>query len=171
MDILEIIRKRRSIREFEDRAVPEEAMDDLVEALRWAPSAGNLQSRFFYLILNPALREELAEAAYAQDFIAQAPLVVVACADRRIAHTYGRRGTELYMIQDSSASVQNLLLVAHAKGLGAVWVGSFDEERVRSLLDIPDDLRPVSIVPIGWPAETPSPRSRVPRDHVVKIVR
>jgi nitroreductase len=171
MDILEMIRKRRSIREFEDRAVPDEAMDDLVEALRWAPSAGNLQSRFFYFVLNETLRQELAEAAYAQDFIAQAPLVVVACADRRIAHTYGRRGTDLYMIQDASASLQNLLLVAHERGLGAVWVGSFDEERVRSLLDIPDDLRPVALVPVGWPAEKPSPRSRVPRDHEVKIVR
>lgn len=171
MDVLKIIRKRRSIREFEDRAVPEEAMDDLVEALRWAPSAGNLQSRFFYFVLNEMLRQELAEAAYAQDFIAQAPLVVVACADRRIAHAYGRRGTDLYMIQDASASLQNLLLVAHARGLGAAWVGSFDEDRVRSLLDVPDDLRPIAIVPVGWPAETPSPRPRVPRDHVVKIVR
>ena len=171
MDILEIIKKRRSIREFEDRAVPEEVMDDLVEALRWAPSAGNLQSRFFYFVLNPALREELAEAAYAQDFIARAPLVVVACADRRIAHTYGRRGMELYMIQDASASAQNLLLAAHARGLGAVWVGSFDEERVRFLLDIPDDLLPVALVPIGWPAERPLPRSRFPRDQMVKVLR
>jgi nitroreductase len=75
------------------------------------------------------------------------------------------------MIQDAAASVQNLLLVAHARGLGAVWVGSFDEERVRSLLDIPDAMRPVALVPVGWPAEKPSPRSRVPRDHEVKIVR
>ncbi|MBI3393452.1 MAG: nitroreductase family protein, partial [Nitrospirae bacterium] len=68
-------------------------------------------------------------------------------------------------------SVQNLLLAAHARGLGGVWVGSFDEEPVRALLDIPDDLRPVALVPVGWPAEHPLPRSRVPHEQMVKVVR
>lgn len=171
MDLLQIIRRRRSIREFQERPIPEEMLDDLVEALRWAPSAGNLQSRFFYLVFREALRIQLAEAALAQDFVAQAPLVVVACADRRILRTYGRRGTMLYMIQDVAASLQNLLLVAHARGLGAVWVGAFDEERVRAILAIPEHLVPVALVPVGYPAERPQAPSRLPHDRLVKMIR
>ena len=171
MDILRIIRERRSIRAFQDRPLSEALLDELVEALRWAPSAGNLQSRFFYFVLEPGLRQRLAEAALAQEFVAEAPLVVVACADRRIARRYGRRGTELYMLQDVATSLQNLLLVAHARGLGAVWVGAFEEERVRDLLEIPEPLRPVALVPVGYPAERPPAPPRVPKHALHKKVR
>lgn len=170
-DLLQIIRRRRSIRKFEERPIPDELLDDLIEALRWAPSAGNLQSRFFYFVFDRKIREQLAEAALAQEFVARAPLVVVACADRRIARTYDRRGTELYMIQDVAASVQNMLLVAHALGLGSTWVGAFDEERVRALLDMPEHLRPAAIVPVGYPAEQPAPTPRIPKSRLVKMVR
>jgi nitroreductase len=171
MEILQAIKERRSIREFQDRPLPEEAMKDFLEALRWAPSAGNLQSRFFYFVFNADLRRRLAEAALGQEPVAQAPLVVVACADRRIADHYGRRGTELYMLQDVATSLQNLLLVVHAKGLGAVWTGAFDEERVRSVLEPPDHLRPVALVPIGYPNEHPLAPPRLPAKDVGRVVR
>jgi nitroreductase len=171
MDILQMIQSRRSIREFQDRSLPEKVVDDLMEALRWAPSAGNLQSRFFYFVFNPELRKRLAEAALSQEFIARAPLVVVACADYRIADHYGQRGQELYMLQDVAASLQNLLLVAHARGLGATWVGALNEDRVRKLLNVPDHLRPVALVPVGYPDERPEAPSRISANEMGKVVR
>ena len=126
MNILDIIKNRRSVREFKDLEIPEKAIDVLFEALRWAPSAGNLQSRKFYFVFNEAIRNKLAQTGLRHDFVSfivRAPLVVVACADLRIASRYKERGNNLYCIQDTAASVQNLLLAAHDQGLGTCWVG------------------------------------------------
>jgi nitroreductase len=173
MNIIDIIKNRRSVREFKDQEIPESAIDVLIEALRWAPSAGNLQSRKFYFVLNEELRNKLARTGLRQDyvsFIAKAPLVVVGCADLRIATRYKERGTDLYAIQDTAISVQNLLLAAQDLGLGTCWVGAFKEDEVKKVLDLPDYLRPVVLVPVGYPAKTPKAPARLPKDDCVKVL-
>ncbi len=171
MEILEAIKQRRSIRQFQRRALPPQVLDTLIEAVRWAPSAGNLQSRRFYFVFNEALKAKLARAALDQPFIAQAPVAVVGCADHRIARQYGERGVTLYCLMDVAASLQNLLLAAVAQGLGSCWVGAFDEDEVRQLLQLPPHLRPVAIVPIGFAAEHPQPPPRMPSEGVVAFIR
>jgi nitroreductase len=171
MEVLEAIKQRRSIRQFQRKVLPPGVLDTLIEALRWAPSAGNLQSRRFYFVFNEGLKAQLARAALDQDFIAQAPLAVVACADHRIAGRYRERGVRLYCLMDVAASLQNLLLATRAQGLGACWVGAFDEDEVRALLKLPPHLRPVAIVPIGFPAEHPEPPPRVPKEEAVVFVQ
>lgn len=172
MTVLEAITARRSIRRFTDQQVPEEMIDVLLDAVRWAPSAGNLQSRKFFFILDVPLRTALAAAALGQQFIARAPLVVVACADLRISLRYGERGADLYCIQDSAASVQNLLLAAHELGLGSCWVGAFDEAAVNDLLSLPEYHRPVAIIPVGYAAkEVRSAPARKKREETAEIIR
>jgi nitroreductase len=171
MEVFEAIKGRRSVRQFKRKPLPTQTFDILVDALRWAPSAGNLQSRRFYFVLNESLKAQLARAALDQDFIAQAPLAVVACADHRIAWRYGDRGVQLYSLMDVAASLQNLLLTAQAEGLGSCWVGAFDEENVRRLMELSADLRPVAIVPIGFPAESVEPPPRVSREEAVTYIR
>lgn len=171
MDILDIITQRRSIRQFKKKPLSPQVLDTMMDALRWAPSAGNLQSRKFYFIVNENLKRVLARAALDQDFIADAPLAVVACADHRIARRYGERGIRLYCLMDVAASVQNLLLAAQALGLGSCWVGAFHEDDVRNLLDLPGHLRPVAIVPIGYSAEDADPPPRVSREEAVVFMR
>jgi len=170
MAVLEAIRNRRSVRAFRPDPIPEEAMLALKEALRWAPSAGNLESRHFHFVHEEALRRRLAEAAFGQDFVARAPLVVVCSADRSIERRYGRRGLELYMLQDVAASIQNLLLAAHALGLGAVWVGAIDEGAVARALQLEAHLRVVALVPVGFAAENPEPPRRSPLHMLVTDV-
>ncbi len=173
MNILDIIKNRRSVRDFTDQKILEGEVDALIDALRWAPSAGNFQSRKFYFFFNKDIRNKLAQAGFKQDFvsfIATAPLVVVACADLSIASRYGERGTHLYCIQDTAASVQNLLLAAHGLGLGTCWVGAFREEKVREILLLPNNLRPVVIVPVGYPARTPKAPDRVSRIAAVELL-
>lgn len=173
MDIIDIIKTRRSVRDFIDREIPESAVAVLAEALRWAPSAGNLQSRKFYFVFNHAVRNQLAGTGYRENFvsfIAQAPLVIVACADHNIASLYGERGLHLYCLQDSAASIQNLLLAAHALGLGACWVGAFKEDKVRAVLSLPSNLRPVAMVPVGYPARTPGVTERVSTQDAVAMI-
>jgi nitroreductase len=172
MSILDIIRNRRSVRDFQDSQLPEEAVNNLIEAIRWAPSAGNLQSRKFYFIFDREIRKKLAAAALNQHFIEQAPLAVVACLDRHIAVRYGDRGVNLYGIQDVAASIMNLMLVAHELQLGTCWVGAFNEYDVVEILDLPDHLRPVAIVPVGYPGKVPEGRQkRLSKEETVQMVR
>jgi nitroreductase len=173
MNILDIIKNRRSVRDFTDQQIPEGVIDVLIETLRWAPSAGNLQSRKFYFVFNDEIRNKLAQTGLKQDFvsfIARAPLVVVACADLRISSHYGERGKHLYCIQDTAASVQNLLLAAHDFGLGTCWVGAFNDEKVREILNLPDNLMPVALVPVGYPARTSKAPARVSKVEAVELV-
>jgi len=171
MNLLNIIKNRRSIREFQKKEIPEEIVDKLIEALIWAPSAGNLQSRKFYFVFNQKIKEDLAEAALGQDFITQAPLVIVGCTNDEITWRYGERGKNLYSICDVAMSVQNLILLAHDEGLGTCPVGAFDENRVSEILNIPENLHPILIVPIGYPAEKPETPPRVSKAEAVKFVK
>ncbi len=170
MPILEIIKNRRSIREFQKKEIPDEIIDKLVEALIWAPSAGNLQSRKFYFVSNQRTKKDLANASRDQwGFIAQAPLVVVGCADNKISLKYGERGKNLYSICDVSVSIQNMMLLAHEQGLGTCWVGAFDEKEVSKILNLPESLRPIAIIPVGYPAEKPSAPPRVSKKEAIEL--
>ncbi len=170
MPILAAVKSRRSIRDFTDQEIPADAIEALVEAIRWAPSAGNLQSRKFYFVFSRDIRKKLAKAALNQDFIAKAPLAVVACLDRRIAARYGERGVNLYSIQDVSASVMSMMLAAQEQGLGTVWVGAFNEFEVFAILELPEYLRPIAIIPVGYPAKMPRPTPRLPRQETVIVI-
>lgn len=171
MNVAESIKNRRSIRRFLDREIPSESVSKLIEAIQWAPSAGNLQARKFYFVYDQELREMLAVAAFGQMFIATAPLVVVACADHeRISH-YGKRGKELYVIQDVAVAGENIMLQACELGLGSVWVGAFNEEQVVKVLKLPEHLRPEAIIPVGYPAQQPIAPRRLGKDEIVEIVK
>jgi len=161
MHIPEAIKKRRSIRAFSDQDIPDSDVDLLVEAACCAPSAGNRQPWEFIIVRDDDTKRSLAKAAYGQYFLAEAPVVLIVCADPgRSASRYGRRGSELYCLQDTAAAVQNLLLTATANGLGSCWIGAFDEGKVAEVIKAPWGVRPIAIVPVGYPAETPRPPPR-----------
>jgi nitroreductase len=170
MDVIEAVKGRRSIRVFKETPISPDIFHILEESLLWAPSAGNLQSRNFYFVLNKEVKKGLMNAAYEQEFILQAPLVVVCCADQRIQMHYGERGKSLYSLQDVASSVQNLMLVAYSLGLGTTWVGAFKEGNVSDLLGLPTYLRPLALVPVGYPGEDPSAPSRVNRKQAIQYV-
>lgn len=171
MPILEIIKKRRSIRAFEKKEIPKEILEKLIEAIIWAPSAGNLQSRKFYFVFNQEIKEKLAIAALGQSFIAKAPLVIVGCTNDEISWRYGERGKKLYSICDVSASIQNMMLLAREEGLGTCWVGAFDEREVAKILNLPKNLHPIAIVPVGYPAEKPSAPPRVSKKEAIEKIK
>ena len=148
--MIEAVLQRHSCREFTGGEVPEEHLKTLMECLRWAPSAGNVQPWFFYVVRSQQVKEDLAGAAFGQDFIADAAVVFVVCAEPEASHeVYGDRGRTLYCLQDTAAAVENLLLAATALGYGSCWIGAFDEKLARRALNIPSYLRPVAIIPLG----------------------
>jgi len=168
MDVLDAIQGRRSIRAFNGRNISSEELMTILDAGRRAPSAGNIQPWEFVVIRDPARKKALAQAALNQSFIAEAPAVVVVCANLiRSAAGYGGRGANLYCLQDTAAAVQNMLLASHGMGLGACWVGAFDERRVAQLIDAPEEIRPIAIVPIGHPDERPTARRSRSLEEVV----
>jgi len=170
MDVFEVIVSRRSIRAFKPDPVSEELVDKILEAARWAPSAGNLQAREFILVKNPEVKRRLSRAALGQDFIEEAPIDIVVCADEeQSARRYMDRGRKLYCIQDAAASIENILLIVHALGLGACWIGAFEEEAVAETLNLPRGVRPVAIIPIGYPAEHPPAMARRKLREIVHI--
>jgi nitroreductase len=170
MDILKAIKERRSIRDFQKKEIPKDIIDKLIDALIWAPSAGNLQSRKFYFIKNEKIKKKIATAALTQNFIAEAPLVAVGCTDSRISYKYGERGVYLYSIQDVTLSIINMMLVAHENGLGSTCVGAFREDEVFKILNMPNNLRPVIIVPVGYPSKIPYPPPRVTKKEAVEVI-
>lgn len=172
MKILETIKKRRSIRKFHlEKEVSEKQVNQLLEAARWAPSAGNLQSWYFMVVRLPSLKEELVRAALGQSFIAQASVVIVSCADlKRSASGYGQRGESLYALQDTTIASQNICLAAVEIGLATTWVGAFDEKKVSQILSLPRTLRPIALLPVGYPAQSPSPPPRRSIKEISKII-
>ncbi len=160
MDVFEAIKSRRSIRAFTDRDVSKDLIEKILDAGLSAPSAGNLQARDFFVILKEDIKNRLAAAALNQTFIAQAQVVIVVCSNLERIAPYGKRGIELYCLQDAGASVQNMLLAIHSQGMASCWIGAFDEEEVSRVLELSEHLRPVAMLPIGYPAESGKEREK-----------
>ncbi|MEM3402541.1 MAG: nitroreductase family protein [Candidatus Hadarchaeales archaeon] len=168
MDTFEAIRGRRSIRSFREDPVSEGDLQKILEAGILAPSAGNCQPWDFIVVKSRETKEKLSAAALGQEQVVEAPVVIVVCANtKRSSSRYGRRGAELYCIQDTAAAVENMMLAAHALGYGSCWVGAFEEEKVARIVGAPAGVRPVAIIPIGRPAEKPRTPPRLPLSQVV----
>ena len=158
MDAMEVILTRRSIRQYTDRPVADEVVTDLLKAAMAAPSAGNQQAWQFVVINEREILDEIPTIHPYSRMVKQAPLAILVCGDVALETNKG------YWVQDCSAATQNLLLAAHARGLGAVWLGVYPrEQRVvdfRKLLGLPEHVVPLALVSIGYPAEEKSPANR-----------
>lgn len=168
MEFLELLKNRRSIRKYQKQDLTQEQINQLINAAILAPSAGNAQSWAFVVAKEQKTKQEMAKAAFGQKWLAEAPVVFVVCADeQRAEDSYGERGKTLYSIQDTSATVENILLTACSMGLGGCWMGAFSEEEIRKVINAPAHMRPVALIPIGVPAESPKARPRRPASEVV----
>ena len=157
LDVFEAIKERRSVRSFTDENVSEENIKRLIEAARWAPSAGNTQPLELVVVRNLEVKRRLTAAALNQKLIQKASVVIVVCADiTRSKMGYGHRGEELYSIQDTAAATENILLAAQERGLATCWIGAFHEKEVAKAVNAPKNVKPVAIVPVGYPAVRPT---------------
>lgn len=168
MDFFEVIKRRRSIRAFKPEIPPEERLSAILEAVRIAPSAGNLQAFKIKVVKDPLVRRALAKASFGQSFVAAAPWVLAFMGDREASRRkYGSRGAELYALQDATIACMHAHLAATALGLGSVWVGAFSPTEVAAALGLPPGLVPVALLPIGLPAEDPQPTPRKPLEELL----
>lgn len=158
MDIIDGILSRRSIRKYTAEPVSEEDIQILLKCAMQAPSAKNEQPWHFVVVTDQELRQKLAHTSDYTHMAADAPLLIVVCADE----TEDKRGG--FWIQDCSAATQNLLLAAHGKNLGAVWCGVYPIEdriaKIRENLNLPQNITPLGLICIGHPAQSPKPAER-----------
>jgi nitroreductase len=167
MEFFDVIQKRYSVRKFTDRPVEPEKLLQILQTANLAPSSGNLQPYEIYVVTNAKKRDGLSCAALAQESIAKAPVVLVFCTHPELTQgRYTERGTRLYTVQDASIACAFAMLAATNLGLGCVWVGTFDENVVRLIIEAPDGQEPVVIMPIGYPAEFPDQHVRRPLEEL-----
>ncbi len=170
MELDEVIEKRRTIRAFKGGEIEEAKVGKILKAACMGPSAGNLQSFRIYRVSSKDKLRKLSRAAFGQEFISQASMCLVFCADpERAAGQYGKRGRELYSLQDATISAVFAVLKAVDEGLATAWVGSFDEAGVSDAIGA-GNLRPVAIIPIGKPDENPGEIKRKGTEDLVQEV-
>jgi nitroreductase len=166
MNVMDAIKTRKSVRAYLAKPVEDEKLNAVLEAARLAPSAANRQEWRFVIVRERETRKELAAAAGGQAFVAEAPVVIVACAETD-GHVM-RCGQLCYPI-DVAIALDHMSLAAVDLGLGSCWIGLFDENKVKEILHIPDAIRVVELMPLGYPSD-PSviAKNRLPLDRIVK---
>jgi len=165
MSVLEVIKKRRSIRRYKEDPIPEDIIVRVLEAARWAPSGKNLQPWKFILVREIALKERLAAASVGQYFMAEAPIVIVACGFPDDCYSRMGRYMKSWPV-DVAIALEHLILQAQEEGLGTCWIGSFEEEEVKAILGIPENVKVLALTPLGYPKEKPPSRRRKSLDEI-----
>ncbi len=151
MDLLEVVKTRRSIRCYKSDPVSDEIIHQLIDAARHAPSAGDNQPWEFIVVRNKQVKEELSKTHAWSHFVKDAPVCIVALANERLS--------PIYFAIDTTCAIQNLLLTSRSLGLGACWVAVYnphnqsDEKHVRTVLNVPPHLRVIAMIPLGYPDE------------------
>ena len=164
MELREVIRKRQSIRDYEDKPIPEEKLTRVLEAARLAPSASNRQPWKFVVVKDQRRRQELAQAANGQAFVGQAPVVIVAVATN-VEHVMPC-GVPSHPV-DLAIAVDHMTLAAADEGLGTCWIGAFSQQKVKEILGIPEKFHVVILFPLGFPRQERETKSRKALEEIV----
>lgn len=167
MDVFEAIKNRRSIRKYQERDIEEEKLERILEAARLAPSARNRQEWRFIIVKDKTKREELVkEASPHQLFMLQAPIIIVAYV---LDKDYIMRcGVPAHYI-DVAIALTHIHLQAVEEGLGTCWIGSFYQDKVKKVLNLPEEAEIIQLMTLGYPDENPDPRPRLPLNEIVRF--
>ncbi len=171
-DFFETVRHRHSVRKFQsDRSIEQEKLHAILEMACAAPSAGDLQAYFVFVVHNQEKRAQLQKAALDQSFISESPTCLVFCSDaERSAEKYGERGRYLYAVQDATIAASYAQLAIVAAGMASTWVGNFNENEVGTILNLKPKIKPVALLSIGYPAELPQPSPRRRLDDIIQYI-
>jgi nitroreductase len=164
MDVFTAINRRRSVRAYKSDEVEEEKLKKILEAARLSPSASNRQEWKFIVVRDKEAKKKLSKAAFGQSFIGEAPTVIVACGTESKAMM--ACGQPAHTV-DVSIACAFMILQAYELGLGTCWIGAFKEDEVKKILQIPESVRVVTMIPLGYPDEVPPQRSRKGLDQII----
>ena len=153
MSLLDVILSRRSIRKYENKEIPKEILQQILEAGRQAPSAVNRQPIRFVVVTNQNILKDLCDTIITR-FVKEAPAVIVGCADVKSLMT-GK-----WAVVDTTIAMENMVIAAWALGIGSCWIGACNEQKVKEMLRIPKDWKVVALVTLGYPSEQPKPKKK-----------
>ena len=170
MKVLDVIQKRRSIRKYKEDPIPEKDLMRVLEAARLAPSGKNFQPWKFIIVKDKALKEKLAQASAGQFFMAEAPIIIVGCGFPDNCYAHMGRYMKSWSV-DVTIALEHLILQAQEEGLGTCWIGSFEEEEVKAILNIPENVKVLALTPLGYPDEIPRFRGRKSLDEIISYDR
>ena len=143
------LQTRRSVREYTDEDVDPDTIVRLLKVTQFAPTAGNRQAWDVIIVTDPGIKEDLYDISYQQEHLLTAPVLLVICTNYvRSMSQYGERGI-LYALEDATIAGTYLMLAAHAEGLQTCWTGSFEDDSIREVLDLPEHSRPLAIIALG----------------------
>ncbi|TET65175.1 nitroreductase [Candidatus Bathyarchaeota archaeon] len=160
MSLLDVIFRRRSIRRYKSKPVPDGVLKNILEAGRLAPSADNIQPWHFIVVTAPEIKRELSGGMW-RGFIKDSAFTIVGCGDK----------TNKWSTVDVAIALENMVLAAGAQEVGSCWIGAFEEEEIKKLLGIPGNLKVVALVSFGYPAEKPNPRNKKNLETIVHYNR
>ncbi|UCG71169.1 MAG: nitroreductase family protein [Thermoplasmata archaeon] len=166
MDLLEAVKARRSIRRYKPTPIPDEILQKVLSAARLAPSANNSQPWKFVVVRDEDLKIKLIQACNNKKWIAEAPIVIVACGFPDEADAYMGGYMNSFAV-DVAIALDHLVLTATNLGLGSCWIGRFKEEKVKNILEIPQDVKVVALIPLGYPNEEPEQSGRKNLSEIV----
>ena len=164
MSLLDVIVSRRSIRNYKAEEVPQEIVERILEAGRYAPSADNEQPWHFIVVTELEIKDKLSKGRW-NSFIRDSAFTVVGCAYAGSA--YSRKWSTI----DTTIALQNMVIAAWSLGIGSCWVGDFEEAEVKRILHVPKDWRIISLISFGYPDETPSKSTRKPLKEIASYNR
>jgi nitroreductase len=170
MDFDEVVKRRKMIREYDSdrQQIPNEIITKLIRNAHRAPSAGHTQVQEFIIVKDPSIKKKLRKAAVNQEYVESAPMLIVVCSNiSRSVGRYGNRGKEFYSVIDGAFASMLILLSAVNEGIGACFVGAFQDNKVSEILELPKDVKPIGIICIGYPAEKPEKLERIDIDALV----
>lgn len=159
MSLVEVVLSRRSIRRYEQKEIPKDVLDKILDAGRQAPSAANKQPWHFIVVSDLEIKKKLSKGMFNR-FIKNAPFTIVGCAHKDLI-------AGKWSIVSTTIALQNMVVAAWAMGVGSCWIGDFNEGKVKKLLSIPENWNIVALVSFGYPAEKPQPRKRKPVEEIV----
>ncbi len=170
MDALECIFTRRSIRNYLGKKVEAEKLANILNAGRLAPNSGNVQECKFIVVTESSTISKIAQVCEEQTWMESAPLHIIACSEaQRLEANYGEKGEKIFSLQNATAALQNMIIAAHAQGLGSCWVGAFDELKFKELLGIPENVVVAGVLTIGYAAEKPKEPQKMAIENITFV--
>jgi nitroreductase len=173
MDFDEVIKKRKMIREYQqDRQISTDIINKLLKNVHSSPSAGHTQVQEFIVVIDPIIKRELYQASLGQSQVEEASVLIIVCSNTsRSVDRYRKRGTEFYSVIDGAFASMIILLSAVNEGIGASFVGAFEDDKVSKILGLPVQVKPIGIIALGYPAEKPERFERIELSNLVHYER
>ena len=163
MSVVDVILSRKSIREYYDKDIPTDVLNKIMEAGRQSPSAANRQPYRFIVVSDSEIKKELP--GLVSGFLKNAPIVIVGCANPKVMLT-GK-----WAVVDTTIALENMVIAAWSLGVGSCWIGAFDEQKVKNVLQIPEKWKVVALLSLGYPAENPESRKKKEKSELFSFNR